>query len=626
MASPSKPSSAPPPPGELRRIWRTVTWAGVLGTVYAQIQTSTPRARFLVQMGFAPFHFAVLETLNAVSLTMQIVSGYLANMVPRRKPLWIALIIASRLLLTLVILSPIFIVNESMRIWFILAVLFAQRSMVHLGTPMWLSWIADLVPKRSLGRHWASRQRLTSIARMVFSFTIAGAFLWFDLESRIVVVFGVMVVFAVALGVMDALMFVTVPEPTTERARGANPLKTLLEPIRDPKFRPFLVFLCIWKLAIAFFFPFVQVYMLEHVGLEVGLVQSMVAVGTVGMLASVRLWGLLSDTYGHRTVILLVISGRFIHVLSLFFCPLSHQVAIPLLFAATFVEGVCMAGVMVSFQTARMQLSPRRNRTMYIGAVNLLSMGVAGGIGAFGASFIVKHFQGFHWNVGPYSFVAMHIAFLVSIALRLVAVWAAWRIPQPFAFPLRDVGRHVLHRHILSVLRAVNELADSPEPSKRIHAARRLGALRSALAFRELIAALKDPVRGVRHAAADALGRIGLDPATKPLGRALADPESGIQQRAAQALGRIGGAESAHAILDTLDTLDGENLISGIQALGRIGDAAALAPLIRIYQQTPDRRTRREATSALAAICGAETPESIIELLSSRSIYRERYE
>lgn len=626
MSSPTEQSSAPLGARQFRRTWRTVTWAGVLGMIFGQIKGSTPRTRFLVHMGFAPFHFAVLETLNAVSLAFQIVSGYLGNLLPRRKPFWIVLTVFNRLLLTLVILSPVLFVDKTLRIWFILLVLFVQQSGMHLGQPVWLSWMADILPKRTLGRHWASRERVISAIRMVLSFSIAGAFVFFDLESNIVVVFGAMASLAMILGVIDILMFTTVPEPKSERAPVAAPIGMLLEPIRDDRFRPFLIFLCIWKLAIAFLVPFVQVFMLEHIGLDVWLVQTMLACGTVGMLLTVRLWGLMCDTYGHRTVIILVVIGRFGHVLSLALCPMEHQVAVPLLFAGTFLEGICMAGVMVSFQTARLQLSPRRNRSMYIAAVNLLSMGVAGGLGAFGASFIVKRFEGLQWPLGPWVFVPMHVAFAVSIVLRLVALRAAWGIPQPFAFPLRDVGRHLFHRRIPAVLRALRQLSESSDAEKRVLAARRLGALRSALAFRELIGALQDPSREVRHAAADALGRIGLDPASRPLGRALADPDSGIQQRAASALGRIGGEESAQAILDTLESLEGEALLSGIRALGRIGEASAVAPLIRLHNQSSDRAVRREAAAALAMICGAETPETIMRLLSERSLYRERYE
>jgi MFS family permease len=591
--------------------------AGSLGTAYFILCVSgAPRVKFLTELGASAIHFGLIDGLASLTIVFQILGGILANLLPRRKPAWIALTIVHRLVFVGVLASPWLFAGERIRLGWIIAVLCVHDVLANLGTPMWFSWMADLVPRDAMNRHWASRQRTTTAVNVAVSIFVAFFFNHFEESGQAILGFLLLASVGVVAGVTDILLFLAVPEPEYDRPAKSAIWETITQPLRDKDFRPFLAFRAYWAFAAGIAWPFFTLYAIEFLRISVRDTQLMMMAGPLGVLVSARFWGLMCDTYGQRPMLQMAMTGKAIVPLAFMAALPGRALCVPFLAVILFFDGMLNSGFFLSTQGIMLKYTPRQNRSMYVGAANFLSVGIAAAIGPFFGGALIDAVGEPRWSVGVYAISGFHLVFGASVVLRFLANPLVSRLHEPESLPLGAILRHICDTHPLRATRAVYQLHEARNDEQRVRAARRLGELGSPLAIRELIPSLQDASRPVRRAAAEALGRIGAAEATQALIQALFDPESGIQSPAARALGHIGGRHSLQALLASLRRLDSEALIETIDSLVRIGDSAAILPLICLCDEIEDRALRRHIAVALARLSETDSAEEIAAILS----------
>ncbi|MFW6303594.1 MAG: MFS transporter, partial [Candidatus Sumerlaeota bacterium] len=371
-----------------------------------------------------------------------------------------------------------------------------------------------------------------------------------------------------------------------------------------------------WKFALSMSMPLVQIYILRHLGMQVWQLQILLTLQAVTTVTFCRFWGMVCDALGHRTAIQSAAFGRVIFLIALMLIPPETSITFTVAVVAFLFEGFGMAGIMVSFQTARLQLSPRENRPMYIGTINVFSMGLSQGIGSFIAWNILRQSQGVvNFPVGPFVFSHFHVVFCVSFFCGIIAWLLAGRIGGNDGMSFRQLLRELFAANPLRIVRASVRLDSAKDPKDRIRAARRLGALGSRLGLRELAAALDDEDPLVRLAAANALGRIQSEETGYHLKRALDDHEPAVQRQAARKLGRVGDEESLRTLLSNLQRPSPLALAESIDAVGYIGNDAAILPLLMLFHRHQQQGLRRRIADALANLSGDERPEEILDIL-----------
>ncbi|MFC1601849.1 hypothetical protein ACFL34_05815, partial [Candidatus Sumerlaeota bacterium] len=253
------------PPAQMRRAWRTVTWAGLLGSSYYLLCIAgAPFIKFLTELKATAFDFGLIAGLGAFALALQLVGAVIGSRLTRRKPLWMVLVIAHRLLFLGVLLAPLLFVGERLRIWWIILFLFLHDALAQVTVPMFLSWMADLLPHETMTRHWASRQRFITLANVLLMIALAIGFHFFEVRGQVIGGFMIIAGIGIVLGVADILMFYWVPEPSNERAPSSGFKEILAQPLRDVEYRSFLIFVGYWHLGIFIAAPFMGLYMIDQ--------------------------------------------------------------------------------------------------------------------------------------------------------------------------------------------------------------------------------------------------------------------------------------------------------------------------------------------------------------------------
>lgn len=605
---------------QLRRTWRLVMIAGSLGATYLLICVNgAPRVKFLTELGATAFDFGLIAAITSLSLGFQILAGAMDTHLTRRKPVWMAIIFSHRTVFLGVLLAPTLFGPGRERIWFIIAFIALHEALTNLGTPLWYSWMADLLPRQTLGRLWATRQWAVTLVSTLLGAGMAVAYYIFEMRGEAVGGFVVIGGLCLVLGLTDVILFKWVPEPPPERVEGGHLIETLMQPLRDPEFRPFLVFRAWFQFSAALAYPFFTVYMIDQLQISALTTQLVFLMTPVGIILSTRLWGLLCDTYGERPVMVVILCGKMMIPLAFIIAPPIPAVAIPLLVPLLLIDGALNAAFDLSNQGIILRNTPRRNRSMYIAANNFFSIGLAAAVAPLASGAVIMWLAGRPWEVGIYSFTGYHAVFAISAVMRATAILFALRLPTAGSAPVGVLLRNMLTRRTLRAARYINALTASRSERRRVQVARRLGRLRHPLAVRELTLALKDPSLAVRHAAATALGRIGSGEAGESLAGLLGDPSSGIQREAVRALGRIGGQGSLRALLTNLRRLEPAALAEAADALARIGDPAAVLPLVCLLGETTDPMLRTRLTAALARL-GKTTENDVLSTLFGENV------
>ena len=605
---------------EFKRAWRIVSIAGMLGiSFYLLCVTGVPRTKYLTELGATPFDFGLISAAGYIVLVFQIVAGFLVSRLRRRKTVWIWLAAIHRVLMIGMILAPLLFDGDRAQIWWIIGICFLSDALAHTGSPMWFAWMADIVPKDQLNRHWASRQRLMLFGQVLLMIGIAFFFRYFENHHLVIQGFTILAALGVLMGITDILLFTLVPEPPCEHPRPAPMMEILIQPLRDKDFRYYFYFTFYWSfvalLAVPFYFP----YMISILKMSVFQAQMLMMIAAAGMLLSSRFWGLICDTYGQRSSIQILAIGKAVITLALVLIPGPGAISVAFLGAALFIDGIMDGGLGLALQGVLLKTSPRENRTMYIAVSNFLAIGVSGAIAPLLAGYFINCYEKTTFlQFGSWHFGAFQAVFLASMFLRLLASPLARRLHEPQGVAARTVLSHICRTNPLQVMWRLNILSESKSDDKRVAAAQGLGNLGSPLAINELIRALQDPCRQVRHAAAEALGRIGMAEACEPLARMLFDSASGIQSPAAHALGLIGGPQSLHSLLVKLRDKTSEALGETIDSLANIGDSAAILPLICLLDELDDAALRRRIASALTQLSERESAEEVVAIFAER--------
>lgn len=611
-------------PAEVKRAWRIVSWAGLLGsTYYLLCVNGAPRIKFLTELHATNSDFGLIAGLGSFLLIFQILGSILSNRLTRRKPLWMFITIAHRLSFAGVVLAPLLFDSARERIWWIILVLCVHDTLTQTGTPIWLSWMADLIPQESTNLRWAVRQKFITAVSMFVVVAVALGFDFFEKAHKVIPGFTVLATIGIALGVTDILLFLGVPESPNRRIPDDHLLKVVVQPLKDFKFRPFLTFIGFWNFGIFLSAPFMSLFLIQNVGMSVMTVQLLSIPGSIGVVISSRFWALVCDTYGYRRTLQILTIGKAFAPLYFILTPRIPEIGIPFLWLMYFIDGIMNSGVALAQQGVLLKATPQRNRAMYIAASNFFAVGIMAGIAPVIAGRAIDSLNRvFTFDMGSYYHInGYHIIFAVSMLLRFAAYPLASRIHDESHRSLRMVVRELTSLETYRVLGLLRRLRKTPDELHRILIISQLGRIGNPMAIGDLIDLLHDENRSVREAAANTLGIIGVEEAARPLGRALREPDLGIQTPAARALGRIGGDDSLRALLFGLNELREQNseaLGETIDGLGRIGDSAAIVPLICLFHEYRDEALQRRIASALGKLGDTDSVDEVLSVLQDR--------
>jgi len=545
----------------------------------------------------------------------RLLSSFIVERIGRRKKFFTVTLMLSRLVWVGILCLPFMLTGVSkFRSTSFLAFLVVSSALGAMCEPAWLSWIGDLIPENMRARFWSRRSLYLNVAGVLPMVALAlakdtvSAGGKFESEfTGFAVVFG----FAVLFGVIDLIIHYGIPEPQmAERKHESRRLQVLLEPAKDPRFRPFLVFNGAWTFSLALMGVFGYKYFFEVVGeksfsfrlgplsLVAGQFTALGLITTLSILAGAvgySIWGMLVHRYGNKPILQLCSLATCFTPLPWLLVTREHPF-LPTALAFT-LGGFTFSGVALTRMNLMYGLSPRQNRSMYI-AINLTVMGLCGALAPILAGYFMRYMEG-------KSLLGMNGFFLLCVMTSLARIYARtflYRVLEGKGVTPGYIVRRLTEANPFRVFPGLYALSAPASEDKKLSAVSRLADTRSKLATQDLVSHLDDPSPKVREEAVQGLAKSKDPDAVDALIEKLGSSERGLEAQSARALGEIGDQRGVQPLIDSLTHPDSRVRASAAQALGDIGDRRAGEPLFHLLKNEDDELTFGSYATALSAL------------------------
>lgn len=422
---------------------RAIVVAGCCGMAYTQLTTSPATVQFARSMGATGLHIGILGALPLGLVCMQLLSAVAVQHFERRKPLWMGLSIIQRMIFLPAALGPWLWpqVDDTIWIWTLVGLTAVNHAMLHSCTPLWLSWMGDYLPHQGLNRFWGLRHSSQQWTAALALF--ANAMFFFKSGVNVRAAFAAIITLGAVLGVTDILLFYRVEEPPMRHASGATLWNALAGPFRHRDFRRFIFYSCFWNLAAMVGAPFISMYLLEHVGMDLFRVLMLWTLSWVGGAVLSNHLGHLAERFGQRPVLILCTAFKSINMIGLLLCPADPTIAFWVLAPIFMIDAFLNAGIAIANNGFMIKNSPRENRTMFIAAGTGFA-GVVGGAASILAGAVIAASSDWTWNWHGTTYVNFHVLFAASMVLRLVSAALATLISEPSSASTAVVAGEVL--------------------------------------------------------------------------------------------------------------------------------------------------------------------------------------
>lgn len=308
-------------------------------------------------------------------------------------------------------------------LWLFVAFLFAAQACQWIGYVAYVSWLADLVPRRRWGRFFAARNTCMLLVVLVVP-VLAGATRdhWIEQTGAILWAYVVPFVLGVAIMALSLVPLAMLPHPRQQSAsRPGSTWARLAAPWADRGFRRLVVYsgwLALWSgLMQAPFFLFVKNELGAGLAaLSLGYTAMRLCQVPVSLVA-----GRLADRVGDRPVLIVGLCGVAASVLFLLAATPERW----WLVYGTFLCWGAWAAVNICQQNFMLARAPRRDNAAYI-ALFQAAGGLCAGLGGIAGGWlldllVVRRFSvslGV-WQCGPFA-----LLFIVSGLGRATAI--AW--------------------------------------------------------------------------------------------------------------------------------------------------------------------------------------------------------
>ncbi|MEX0655441.1 MAG: MFS transporter [Phycisphaeraceae bacterium] len=452
-------------PASLREQLAMATLAWVFGSYWLWTISGAAMTRFGQELGMPDYAFGLLAALPFVGTLLQVPASWALERYGRRKPVFIISGVIGRLMWTVAALIPWWLPGAEAWWWpTMLVTLLISWAAAHAGTPAWMNWMSDLIPRKIRGRYFAVRnligQPIGLLVTLAVGFLLdqASAAQAFDGGEGLMlkVTAGVLAVGGL-MGMLDILCFRWVGDAQAHEhvpdTQGV--LRMLWSPMREKNFRRYLAFNFVFMLAIGFVGQYTWLYVFDVVGWSNWQANFLLlGVPLIVRMGCYPLWGRLVDRLGKKPVLLVTgVVTTFGAVGWLLITPEQFWPGYGLILLTAFAwPGMEIANFNFILDMAGTRRDEKTHEDRRVAgsacvALNSVAIAIGGVVSGLFAAAVAKGFGDVRetFVIGGLTVIFTYhgLLFLISTVLRgLSLVWAVG-LEEPAATGTRDAIRYM---------------------------------------------------------------------------------------------------------------------------------------------------------------------------------------
>jgi len=450
---------------------------GTLGSAWGNLITGIIYIYFGNAIGLTRLEWGILTGIGSWSVIAQPLGALIGERAGSRRMVWFWTALADRVLRMIGVIASwlLWRAGRGEAALLFIFVMCLGPLVGNLSPGLWYGWFATIIPKEVQGAFWGRRDSWISLVVALVTLPSGLVMDVVPRELKMETATAILTAGSV-MGFIDLLVHRTIPEPPYEAAPVRGSLAGILGPLKDRRFRPWLVFTGAWNLSQSLGGSLATLYLMENIGFKNDLLGGMFSITIVGLLGTflaARRMGRMVDRYGIKRV--LAVSHLLWTVV-----PAVWLLALPGPWAIVWVS---LAGVLGTvFSTAATNASvklatrfpARDDGGMYM-AISTVVGSLANGLGALLAGVYLAAAGAWSMSVGGLVVSAFPMLFIVSFVTRLASV--SLLLPRvrttsspaesetPFLLPLFFEGVPGIAR-----LTRAGRPAPPPRPSRSRHA------------------------------------------------------------------------------------------------------------------------------------------------------------
>ncbi|MBK1989240.1 MFS transporter [Sphaerospermopsis aphanizomenoides BCCUSP55] len=409
---------------------RTSLQASTLDAIFATIFSITTGgillSNFLVELDASPVVFGLLASIPMLVNMIQPLGALISESTTSRFQYSALVYGISRLLWLILVIAIIGtgwgVINSQQLVILTLFIVFFSHLYGGLGSASWMSWLAIIVPRQLRGRYFGIRNSAASLTNLLcvplagfaVSHWYGGTLQGYGVVLFVGILFGIISLgcqyfkidinpqlqntYTSNLSANDKIISSEITDTISISQNQSSENLGLLNTDnfhKNSNFWIFILYFSLWMLSFNLCAPFVNLYLLETLNLDVGWVTVYSSLQAGANLLMVVLWGKLADKLGNRPI--LIFAGIIVALTPLLWFGIGNNdldiwLWLPLLHI--FIGGT---GAAVDLCNNNMQIgiTPVRNQSIYF-AIAAAIAGVTGALGTTIGGFVAQspHFGG----------------------------------------------------------------------------------------------------------------------------------------------------------------------------------------------------------------------------------------
>lgn len=275
-------------------------------------------------------------------------------------------------------------------------------------TPAWASLVGDLVPEHIRGRYFSRRNAAITAASL--SGMLAAGWMLDAFGKHNPLGFAVVFSIGLAFGLLATALFSRIPNPPAAPVHEWH-ARVIRETWSDTRFRTFLVLFGLWQFGVMMSAPFFNVFLVKTLNADYIWVSILAVVAGLAGMAVLRGWGVFSDRFGHRVMIVIAAFGA-VPAVALWIFATDVWFLVPV----EIFSGVIWAGFGLAHYNYMLEISPRQSRAVYVAMFSVV-LGLASILGPIAGGFVADHFVA---NT-LFGLSEFRVVFLLTALIRLVS-------------------------------------------------------------------------------------------------------------------------------------------------------------------------------------------------------------
>jgi MFS family permease len=447
-----------------RALVRDAAWATTAGSLYGGVIL----VGFALELGASAFIIGLLAAIPFLAQLAQAGTIALVERVRERRKITLLAVTFARTLILGLALIP-FVEGKPLQLTLLVAAQVAIAIAGSVGGCAFNSWVHQIVPREELGGLFSRRLFWSTVLATAGALSAGFLVQAWPAEAKLQA-YAIAFVAAGAAGFISSHYLLQVPEPPMPRGGPAMPLADMLRaPFFDPNFRNLIAFMVSWNFASNLAAPFITVYLLRQIGLELGTITVIWAAGQAATALTMAQWGRLSDRLSNKAILSVALPLYFASFMALPFAALSgpHALTLPLIFLIQIILGAASGGTGLATGNLGLKLAPQGQGTGYLAVVSLAGS-VAAGLSALVGGAIADWFAArelslsFQWTapgatqqVTVLQFQHWEFLFAISFAMGFYVLHRLSRIREGE----EHSERTVIQQFVIEAFRSIDQLS-----------------------------------------------------------------------------------------------------------------------------------------------------------------------